>query len=162
MKAPVVREVLRTAGLLNVWEVAESRDAAVQMLGLRADGRQKTSRVLPTVGVAALVAALAGAGLTIWRAGAVDARIVLAVQLACSAIALGSGLWTAIYCSGPRRGLGVGLVVASAVVSVAVVFHHPRSSSVRPSGRSEPRADKPARKPSEQGTASRKPPKNPN
>ncbi|MGE5190964.1 MAG: STAS domain-containing protein [Deltaproteobacteria bacterium] len=123
---PVVREVLKAAGLLNLWEFAESRAAAFQMLGLQADGRRKMSMVLPGVGLAALAAAVGGVCLTIWRADAVDARVVLAGQLACSAIALGAGLWTAIRGSGVRRGLGAGMVVASALVAVAVVFHHPR------------------------------------
>jgi anti-anti-sigma factor len=126
VKGPVVREVLKTAGLLNVWELAESRTGAFQMLGLQADGQRQMSLVPPAIGVAALAAAFAGAALTIWRADAVDARAVLAGQLACSAIALGTGLWTAIRGSGFRRGLGAGMVVLSALVAVAVVFHHPR------------------------------------
>ncbi len=126
VKGPLVREVLKTAGLLNVWELAESRAVAFQMLGLQADGRQKMSLVMPAIGLAALAAAFAGAALTIWRAGAIDARVVLAGQLACSAIALGAGLWTTIRGSGVRRGLGAGMVVVSALVAVAVVFHHPR------------------------------------
>jgi anti-anti-sigma factor len=158
VNGPVVREVLKTAGLLNVWELAESRAGALQMLGLRSDGRQKTSLLLPAVGLAALAAVCAGIGLTFWRAGAVDARAVLAGQLACSAIALGSGLWTAISCTKFRRSLGAGIVVASAVLAVLVVFQHPRSatgpsasaperSTREAGGKHSPKKGPPAKKP---------------
>src|SRR5262249_5312108 len=60
LKTPVVREVLKTAGLLNVWEVVESRDAAFRLLGLQADGRQKMTATLPLIGLTALVAAIVG------------------------------------------------------------------------------------------------------
>jgi len=160
LKGPVVREVLKTAGLLNVWEFAETRGAAFQMLGLQADGRQQMSLVLPAIGLAALAAAFAGTCLTVWRPDAVDARAVLAGQLACSAIGLGAGLWTAIRGSGVRRGLGAGMVVTSAFVAVAVVFHHPRDSTVPPAGASERRTDETVKKPPRKGAGARKPPKN--
>jgi len=125
----VVREVLKTAGLLNVWEVVESRDAAFRVLGLQADGRQKMTAALPLIGLAALVAAIAGIGVSMAQPHAVDRTVLLAGELASSAIALGAGLWTAIRGSGSRRGLGAGIVVASALVAVGAVFNHPRDSA---------------------------------
>ena len=159
LKAPVVREVLKTAGLLNVWEFAESRDGAIRMLGLHAGGQQKMSMVMPAIGLAALVAAVAGTCLVLWRPDVVDARALLAGQLASAAIALGTGLWTAMRASGFRRGLGAGLVVAAAIVAVAAVFHHPRESTAAPArGASEHGLDK-GRKPVKSGKDAKKPPK---
>jgi anti-anti-sigma factor len=129
LKGAVVREVLKTAGLLNVWEVAESREAAYQMLGLAVDGRRKVSMLLPLIGLVALTAALAGVCITIWRANLIDARIALSGQLACAGIALLAGLWTSIRGWGARRGLGAAMVVASAVLAVTIVFNHPRESA---------------------------------
>lgn len=126
LKGPVVREVLKTAGLLNVWEFAESRPAAFQLLGLQPDGRTKLPLVLPLIGMVALVAALAALCLSIWRTGIIDARTALILQLSCSALALGAGLWTAIRGSGVHRGLGAGMVVASTLLAVAVVMYQPR------------------------------------
>jgi anti-anti-sigma factor len=129
LKAPVVREVLKTAGLLNVWEVADSRVAAFQMLGLSADGHRKISLALPLLGLIALAGAVGGVCLSIFRVNAFDPRAVLIAQLTCSAIALGAGLWTAIRGTGARRALGAGMVVASALSAVVSVYHHPRDSA---------------------------------
>jgi hypothetical protein len=129
LKGAVVREVLKTAGLLNVWDVAESREAAFALLGLAPDGRRKVSLTLPTIGLIALTAALAGVCLTIWRSNLVDARIALGGQLACAGIALVAGLWTSIRGWGARRGLGAAMVVSSAVLAVTIVFNHPRENA---------------------------------
>jgi anti-anti-sigma factor len=159
LKAPVVREVLKTAGLLNVWEVAESRDGALRMLGLQADGQQRMSMVMPAIGLAALVAAVAGTCLVLWRPDVVDARTLLAGQLASAAIALGTGLWTAMRASGFRRVLGAGLVVVAAIVAVAAVFHHPRgSTAAAPRGAADGGPEK-ARKPVKAGKDAKKPKK---
>jgi anti-anti-sigma factor len=153
LKSPVVREVLKTAGLLNVWEVADSHDAAFQMLGLLTDGRRKMSLAVPVTGLVALAGAVAGACLLIWPAKAFDPRAVLIAELSCSAVALGAGLWTAIRGSGARRSLGVGMVVASALLAVGVGFIHPRAAA--PTGKHERQSGK--RKPGKsdkKGTAS--------
>jgi anti-anti-sigma factor len=126
LKSPVVREVLKTAGLLNVWEVADSHDTAFQKLGLSADGRRNMSLAVPVIGLVALVGAVAGASLSIWRSKAFDSQVMLIAELSSAAVALGAGLWTAIRGSGGRRSLGVGMVVASALLAVGAVFIHPR------------------------------------
>jgi anti-anti-sigma factor len=126
LKSPVVREVLKTAGLLNVWEVADSHAGACQLLGLAADGRRKMSLAVPVIGLVALIGAVAGASLSIWRSKSFDPQIMLIAELGFSAVALGAGLWTAIRGSGGRRGLGVGVVLASALLAVGVVLIQPR------------------------------------
>ena len=139
LKGPVVREVLKTAGLLNVWEVVDSPAAAYQLLGLEPDGRRKMSLYLPVTGLVALAAAFAGVCVTMFfKVGGLDPRVILIGQLACAAIALGAGLWTTIRASGARRGLGAGLVVASALVAVAIVFNHPRDATVPSRGGAKP------------------------
>src|SRR5262249_40132477 len=57
VKGQVVREVLKTAGLLTVWELASSRSDAFQRLGLQADGRQPMAAAVPVMGLIALVLA---------------------------------------------------------------------------------------------------------
>ena len=159
LKGPVVREVLKTAGLLNVWEVVETRDAAFQLLGLQADGRQKMSAALPLIGLVALVAAIAGIGVSIARPQAVNHAVLLAAELISSAIALGAGLWTVIRGSGARRGLGAGVVVASALIAVAAVFNHPRDSATTgQSAMAQPEREN-ARKHDKKGSSPRKPAK---
>ena len=159
LKGPVVREVLKTAGLLNVWEVAESREGALRMLGLQADGRQTMSAVLPALGLAALMAAIAGIGVSMARPHAVDRTLLLAGELAASAIALGAGLWTAIRGSGARRGLGAAIVVASALVAVAAVFNHPRESAATAPGVAAQSDHGKAKKADHKGTSPGKPAK---
>jgi anti-anti-sigma factor len=159
LKGPVVREVLKTAGLLNVWEVAESRDGAFRLLGLQADGRQKMSAALPLIGLAALVAAIAGIGVAIARPQAAHHTVLLAGELATSAIALGAGLWTAIRGSGARRGLGAGLVVASALVAVAAVFTHPRDTAATATDVAAQAERGKGKKPVKKATSAKKPAK---
>jgi hypothetical protein len=159
LKGPVVREVLKTAGLLNVWEVVESRDAAFRLLELQADGRQKMSATVLLIGLAALVAAIVGIGVSMVRPQAVEHTLLLAGELASSAIALGAGLWTAIRGSGARRGMGAALVVASALVAVVAVFNRPRdSAAMAPNAAAQPERAK-GKKPDKKGTNPRKPAK---
>lgn len=124
--APVVREVLKTAGLSSLWEIVETRGEAFSSLGLQADGRPRMPMTWPIIGLVALAGALAGLCASVMKAEGIDARISLVVQLACSAVALASGLWTVIRGSGARRGLGVGMVVASALLAVVEVLQTPR------------------------------------
>jgi anti-anti-sigma factor len=131
LKSPVVREVLKTAGLLNVWEVADSHAAAFEMLGLLADGRREISLTVPVIGLLALAVAVAGVCLSIWKTKTFDPRVMLIVELSAAAIALGAGLWTAIRASGARRILGVGMVVASALLAVGVVMMNPHTPAPR-------------------------------
>lgn len=126
VKGEVVREVLKTAGLSSLWELVDSPAEAFQSLGLQADGRPRMTMTWPIVGLVALAGALAGLCASMMKTEGIDARVSLVVQLACSAIALAAGLWTVIRGSGARRGLGVGMVVASALLAVVEVLQTPR------------------------------------
>ncbi|MGQ0636886.1 MAG: STAS domain-containing protein [Planctomycetaceae bacterium] len=124
--APVVREVLNTAGLNALWEFADTRQEALEVLDLQSDGRPRLATIWTIVGLVALAVAVGFLGVSFWRAHAIHPTVSLAVQLGCLAVALGFGLWTAIGATGLRRGVGVGLVVASAVLAIAGVLNHAR------------------------------------
>lgn len=125
--APVVREVLKTAGLTALWEFTETREGAFQILGLRPDGRRKRSlsAVLPIVGCLALAAALGLVCISIWKATLVDSKVSLAAVLSCSAVALAAGLWTAVRGGGLRRVMGAGMIVAGLLLAAAGYFNSP-------------------------------------
>ncbi|MSR56180.1 MAG: anti-sigma factor antagonist [Planctomycetaceae bacterium] len=124
--APVVREVLKTAGLTTLWEFADSNAAAYDALGLQSDGRPRMSMTLPIVGLVALAGGLAGVCASLLKTEGLDSRVSLIVQLCCSAVALAAGLWTIIRGTGFKRGLGVGMVVASALLAVVEAIQAPR------------------------------------
>ncbi|MFN0053357.1 MAG: STAS domain-containing protein [Planctomycetales bacterium] len=123
---PVVRDVLQTAGLAALWDFAESPAGAYHLLGLQADGRPRMSLAWPIVGMVALAGALAGLCASLLNAEGLDAKLSLTLQLSCSAVALLTGLWTVVRGTGLRRGLGVGMVIASALLAVVEVFQAPR------------------------------------
>jgi anti-anti-sigma factor len=123
---PVVREVLNTAGLQSLWILAETPGAAFRALGLQEDGRRRMSMAWTLVGLVALAGALAGLFGTLLKSNVLDGKTVLVAQLICSAVALAAGLWTVVRGSGARRGLGIGMVVASALLAVVGVLNHPR------------------------------------
>lgn len=123
--APVVREVLNTAGLGALWEFADTLPSAYQVVGLQSDGRTRMSIVWPIIGIVALTGALAGLCASLFAEG-IDSRVSLIIQLGFSAIALISGTWIVIRGSGARRGLGVCMVVAGALLAVVEFLHVPR------------------------------------
>jgi len=121
--APVVREVLKTAGLMALWEFTETREGAFRILGLRADGKKKLSALLPAIGLLALGAALALVCISMSKSNLVDSKVSLAIVLSCSAVALAAGFLTAIRGSGLRRGMGAGIVIAGALLAAAGLFN---------------------------------------
>jgi anti-anti-sigma factor len=124
--APVVKEVLSTAGLAALWQFFDTLPEAYQGLGLQIDGRPRMSIAWPIVGLIALAGAVAGLCASLMKSDALDARMSLVVQLTCSAVALAAGLWTVVRGTGVRRGLGIGMVLASALLAVVEVLKAPR------------------------------------
>ena len=88
--APVVREVLNTAGLSSLWEFSGSLAEAYQTLGLRNDGRSRLSLLWPVAGILALLAAVAGLCAPLLKIGHLDPRVSLILQLGFCAVALAS------------------------------------------------------------------------
>jgi anti-anti-sigma factor len=124
--SPVVREVMKTAGLHTLWELTESSRGSFKALGLQDDGRPKMSMAWPLAGLAALAVALVGLGISISGRAPFDDRTALLVQLGCLAGALIAGLWTVIHGTGKKRGLGSGIVIASFLLAVVEVLRLPR------------------------------------
>lgn len=124
--APVVREVITTAGLHTLWHVVDSRPAGYIALGLQADGRPRMSLAWPLVGLLALLTATVGFAASLLNAEAVDAKSSLVIQSIALGLSLAAGLWTVVRGSGMRRGLGVGMVVASMLLAAVEVMKLPR------------------------------------
>jgi anti-anti-sigma factor len=124
--APVVKEVLSTAGLAALWQFFDTLPDAYQGLGLQLDGRPQMSIAWPIVGSVALAGAVAGLCASLSKSDALDSRMSLIVQLSCSAVALAAGLWIVVRGTGAKRGLGIGMVLASALLAVVEVLKAPR------------------------------------
>jgi anti-anti-sigma factor len=124
--APVVRDVLNTAGLSSIWNFADSLPDAYQTLGLQVDGRPRMSLLGPIIGLVALAGALTAVCASYTKTGGLNARTALIMALSCSAVALAAGMWTIARGTGMRRGLGVGMVLASAVLAAVQVLHAPK------------------------------------
>lgn len=121
--APVVREVLNTAGLSNLWEFSDSLATAYQTLGLQKDGRSRMDGLWPGVGFLALAGAVAGLAASLLKIGNLDPRVSLIVQLAFSGAALAVGIWMIVGAAGMRRKMGVGMVAAAVLLMIVGVLN---------------------------------------
>jgi anti-anti-sigma factor len=135
--APVVREVINTAGLSTLWEFTDSLADAYQKLGLRSDGGTRMTMLLPFVGVVALMGAIAGLCATLFRAGNLDARLSLLLQLGFSGVALAVGVWMVIRGTGMRKKFGIAMVAASLILTVLEIMNAPLAGSAPPEQKSE-------------------------
>jgi hypothetical protein len=120
--APVVREVIKTAGLSNLWEFADTLPSAYAVLGLSSTGRASAGKLSAIIGLVALAGAMGVLGMSLAKVGGMDPKTSLIVQLSCSAVALFAGLWTVIRGTGASRGLGIAMVVLSPLLAVAEVL----------------------------------------
>lgn len=124
--APVVNEVLKTAGLASIWTFADTLPAAYEALQLQSDGRPQMSMWLPIVGLVALAGAGAGLAATLMKTQGLDQKVSLYLQLGCSAVAFVAGLVTIIRGTGAKRGLGVSMVVISVLLAFVEVLKAPK------------------------------------
>jgi anti-anti-sigma factor len=120
--APVVREVIKTAGLSSLWEFADSLPNAYASLGMSSSGGVSAGKLSTIIGLVALAGAVAVLGLSLAKVGGLDAKTSLVIQLSCSGVALLAGLWTVIRGTGVSRGLGIAMVVLSPLLAVAEVL----------------------------------------
>jgi anti-anti-sigma factor len=146
--APVVREVLNTAGLSTLWEFSDSLSDAYQKLGLQHDGKSRWSTILPIVGILAL----GGQCALMMKVVNPEVRLSLISQLGCAAVALAAGLFMIMRGAGLRKGLGIGIVVAGVVLMVIGVLKAPLGAPAPPPAASEPADD--SKKPAETAGAS--------
>lgn len=141
--APVVREVLNTAGLSNLWEFSDSLASAYQTLGLQKDGRSTVNLLWPVVGLAALGGLLA----SVLKLVNLDPRLSLIVQLGCAGAALAVGVWMFIRASGMRKNLGIGMAVAAVILMIIGIMRAPFSGTPAPAPQEAKTDDKSGEKP---------------
>jgi anti-anti-sigma factor len=112
-KNPAVFEVLRLAGLTNIWTVASSRDEAVRVLRSNAFRVQRRQTALTNVlGVIAVIGAGAGLLHAFFPTPYVPEQAAMAMQFGCSAIAAIAGLTSIVKYRGFSRFLGVMVLLA--------------------------------------------------
>lgn len=166
----MVREVLAIAGLKALWDIVETREAALMSLGLRST-EQSARRAVgmgPVMAIVALVMAGVALGLTMNILMGVANRNVILIDVVLAIVAIGAGGFTALVQRGLWRGVGTAVVVASAVMlAIALVQMNSAKappvtsaptaqtgkSSEAPSGEDSPgasAADKPAGKEKEE------------
>lgn len=139
--SPIVQEVLKTAGLDKLWDFAETRPEALQVLGVRATAvvvpgmpagmadYGTSSPVIPGIGLGAI---LASVGCLI--AGRVSSAPVApgslpagglstaaTIGLVFAGVAVAAGIWTAIKGDMQKRSWGVGIALAGLVIGVVQI-----------------------------------------
>lgn len=110
----VVREVIDLAGLTKVWPLVESREEALQALGV---GGSRGSSWLIVTSLVAVIVALVGAGLFLTSAP-VDDRVSLGLLFGGAAGGFLTGLIALMRETTARRYVGLGVILASAAVAV--------------------------------------------
>ena len=127
-REPLVLEVLRIAGLQNLWTIVETREEAFDAAGVspQAVTRKRETRLLTIVGPLAVVAAAVGLVLLIVKAGIVPSLVAVGLALGWAAIGILAGAVTFIRsASGGGRALASVVVVACIAIAVATVFFWP-------------------------------------
>ncbi|MBW3539030.1 MAG: STAS domain-containing protein, partial [Planctomycetes bacterium] len=124
---PVVHDVLKIAGLTNLWSIVETRAEAFDELGISPGVRahQRETRLMVAIAPVALV--LAGVGLYLWLSGATlfSTLIIVCVTLGWAALALLAGGVTAARYEGGTRALGVLVVLGAIAVCVVGALNWP-------------------------------------
>lgn len=124
---PMVREVLKIAGLEQIWTITPTRETGLDALGVksRADGSPESSGLglaLAAVGVLVVLVAAAGLGLLLSASPAVPPQVALWIALGGGIVGLIVGSVVAAREAGGRRIVG-GLVLLGslAVLVIALV-----------------------------------------
>jgi anti-anti-sigma factor len=104
----VVREVLNLSGLARMWDVVETRQEAMQSLGV--DAQHGPRHGIPVLGILALLVCVAGVG--VWYAR--PPQRPLATWLIYGGAVSGAILGVALMTRANRRYLGLALVVVCA------------------------------------------------
>jgi anti-anti-sigma factor len=126
-REPLVYEVLKIAGLHNLWTIVETREEALDAAGVspQAITRKRETRLLTIVGPLAVIAAGVGLALLIVKTDVVPSLVALGLALGWAALGVLVGVVTFARSSGGARTLA-GLVVAACVaIAAATVFFWP-------------------------------------
>jgi anti-anti-sigma factor len=106
----MVREVLTIAGLKDLWEVVETRQAALERFGIREVQTGSRTVIGPMISLVALLGAGAALGLRL-----ADSPLpgLLWVETGLAAVACVAGVLTAVVERGLWRCVGAGVIAAS-------------------------------------------------
>lgn len=128
----MVREVLAIAGLKSLWDIVETREAALMSLGLRSKGVSsgRPSMAGPLVAITALLGAGIAMGLTLnSMLPNVDPTMVLLIELGFIIAAIVAGAMTAVMQRGLWRGVGTAVVIASVIMTAISIVQLNRNRS---------------------------------
>ena len=111
---PMVIEVLKIAGLQSLWTISESREEALQSLGVTRSGGGPGSAVGLVLGLLGLAGAIGGLAVALYGQITLTPETVTLVRYASAALAAVGGLWSIASGKGAARVLGV-LILLTAV-----------------------------------------------
>jgi len=120
--SPVVRDVLRTAGLSRLWPFAESRADAYALLGINPEGSRITHPAWAIIGGLAAVAALVFTALGQFRPEVLDPAIAGWSAIGAAGVSALAGSYTAWRSRGAQRVMGVVMLLAGLGVVTAQLY----------------------------------------
>ncbi len=136
----MVFEVLRLAGLHNVWTIVETRESGLRQLGRKESAVSGGSNSLVLMGAIGAIGALVGVGLIYSGAELGSPKVPLGITLACSVLGIIAGAMTASRAQGSTKTMGVGIIAASAIALVLGFLLQdggPRTPAVQNNGTSQ-------------------------
>ncbi len=111
INSPVVRDVLKTAGLNRLWEFVDSKAKAYEFLGVNPDGVQTVNPAWTFVGGVTAVAALVATALELFQPDLLGATADW-IAIGNAAIASFAGLFVALRAGGIPRLMGIIILLA--------------------------------------------------
>ncbi len=110
---PLVRDVLRIAGLNSLWDITETRVDALRSLGI---GPTRRSTIMPIVGVVGLVVAIAGLCIALLNPSLLPPQTLQILRYVAAGVTLFAGVWTVARARRSTRVLGGGMIGAAALL----------------------------------------------
>ena len=130
----MVFEVLKLAGLHNVWTIVETREEGMKQLGMKptsaTPGGGSESMGLAALGFVGVVGAVAGLVLLTSMTDVLPQKTALVIIIGSAALGLIGGTITAAKATGARQMFGIGIVVAAVVVVLAGVILMPTDGAI--------------------------------
>jgi anti-anti-sigma factor len=115
---PLVLEVLKIAGLQSLWTISESREEALQSLGVAQSGVGPSSFVGLVLGLLGLAGAIGGLVVALYGQITLTPETVMIVRYASAGLAAVGGLWSIASGKGTARILGVLILLAAVGLAV--------------------------------------------
>ncbi|MCY2967490.1 MAG: STAS domain-containing protein [Planctomycetota bacterium] len=142
VNSPVVRDVLKTAGLNRLWEFVDSQAKAYEFLGVNPDGVHTVNPVWTFVGGVTAVAALVATALELFQPELLGATADW-IAIGNASIAIFAGLFVALRAGGIPRLMGIIILLAGlGVCGVQLYPPFNPSSSTEIESRPESDSDK--------------------